>query len=163
MTIDNQIRAADVMTSQVVTIPESTSVLEATRIFLEHNISGAPVVNRIDRMVGVLSEEDLLAVFFEEGENLDEVEVGTCSVLGATLVTRRVVSVKPETPARTIARTMMMRKIKRLPVLDDDRKVVGVVSRKDLLRAMWNRDGGEEQEQEEAPAPMPVSESSEDE
>jgi len=142
MSIHRDLTAADVMTTEVVCFEETQSVLEVARTLLDREISGAPVVNGEGRMVGVVTEEDLLGVLYEGHRDLAKTKLGSCAVLGSSLVTRRVLAVGPETPAVEIAKHMMIKKVKRLPVIDGARKILGIVSRRDLLRAMVERASG---------------------
>jgi CBS domain-containing protein len=130
------LKAQDIMTREVMTFSEETTVREAAALLLERRISGAPVVDRDGKLSGVLSEEDLIGVFYEGHRNLEKTAIGTCSVLGSSLVTRKVISVRPETLVQEIAKKLMSLKIKRVPVVDGASRVVGVVSRKDILKAL---------------------------
>jgi CBS-domain-containing membrane protein len=140
-TIEKTLTAAAVMSRTVVAFTEQTSVLEATRTLIDEGISGAPVLDKDQKLVGIITEEDLLGVFYEGHRDLGRTTLGACAVLGSSLVTRRVFTVPPEMPAREVAKKLMIKKIKRVPVIDADRKVLGIVSRRDLLQAMA---GGEQ-------------------
>jgi CBS domain-containing protein len=130
------LKAADVMTKEVFMFQEETTVREAAAALIERRISGAPVIDKAGKLAGVLSEEDLIGVFYEGGRDLEKQPIGTCHVLGSSLITRKVVAVKPETALHDIAKKLMGLKIKRVPVVDAEHKVVGVVSRKDILKAL---------------------------
>ncbi len=130
------LKAKDIMTANVATFREETTVKEAAAALIERRISGAPVVDAAGKLAGVISEEDLIGVFYEGHRDLDKTPIGTCKVLGGSLVTRKVVAVKPDTSVQEIAKKLMTLKIKRVPVVDPERRVVGVVSRKDILKAL---------------------------
>ena len=95
----------------------------------QHNLSGAPVIDAWE--VGVLTEEDLMPYY----EYPEEFRAGTrlkdARVQGASLVTRALVTISPETEAEEIATLFIGRKIKRVPVMSEGR-ILGIVSRGDL-------------------------------
>lgn len=139
MAIDKGLRAEDIMTADVICLEADTPVLEAAETLVQAGISGAPVVADGGRLVGLVSEEDLMGAFYEGEVEIGRRSLRDCVVLGTSLITRRVVTAHPETPVHEITRAMMIRKIKRVPILDADRRVVGIVSRRDILRAMAGR------------------------
>ena len=112
------IYARDIMTTGVLTITESTSVEAAARTMFEESLSGIPVVDEHDRLVGVVSEFDVLA---RGGRSVSDI------------MTRSVVTVGEDTDPETIAGLLIEQKIRRLPVVRDG-QVVGIISRSDLVR-----------------------------
>jgi CBS domain-containing protein len=117
--------AKDIMTTRVVTVKPSTPIADAARLLVRRKISGVPVVDEKDKtkVVGILTEADLLAA-----------PAGAKTV--AEVMRKRVISVSPETPIDEIVAILVKRKIKRVPVLDGG-KLVGIVSRIDVLRAKY--------------------------
>lgn len=142
-------RAADVMTSEVITVGEDSSVQEAARLMAEHGISAVPVVDRDKRVVGMVSEGDLLHRAETGTERrrswwLDMVAsanqlageyVKSHSGSVKDVMTRDVISVTEETGVSDIAILLETNRIKRVPVLLDGR-LVGIVSRANLVRAL---------------------------
>jgi CBS domain-containing protein len=146
-------RAIDVMTTGVITVDPDTSVQAVARLLSDRGISGVPVVDAADRLVGIVSEGDLL----------HRVETGTERVAGRRrswwldtiasdeelardyvkshgrtakdVMTREVISVSEGTDLAEVAMLLETRKIKRVPVLRDG-KLVGIVSRANLVRAL---------------------------
>ncbi len=110
--------ARDLMTADVRKVEPSTSVEAAARIMFEESISGLPVVDEHNYLVGVVSEFDVLA---KEGATV------------ADIMTRSVVSVGEDTDPEAIARMLIEQHIRRLPVVRDG-QVVGIISRSDLIR-----------------------------
>ena len=142
-------RAADVMTSDVITVGEDASVQEVARLMAEHGISAVPVVDRERRVVGMVSEGDLLHRAETGTERrrswwLDMV-AATNQLAGEyvkshsgnvkDVMTRDVISVTEETAVGDIAILLETNRIKRVPVLRDGR-LVGIVSRANLVRAL---------------------------
>jgi CBS domain-containing protein len=144
-------RALDVMTSSVITVDPDTSVQDLAKLLSERGISGTPVVNSAGRMVGIVSEGDLLhrAELGTEHRGqprrswwLDhfasELARDYVKSHGRTvneIMTRDVVSVSEDTNLVDIAMLLETKRIKRVPVLRDGR-VVGIVSRANLVRAL---------------------------
>ena len=116
--------AKDIMTKDVITIKPETTIHEAMKIIVEKEISGLIVLNDKDEVVGVLSEKDLLVAF-------DWLGVVKPSIVD--YYNKNVVSVTEDTPVQDINRLLVIKNIKRVPVIKD-KKVVGVVSRLDILR-----------------------------
>jgi CBS domain-containing protein len=148
---DSPLTAEDVMSRDVKVVHPDTPLLTAVKMMADHHISGLVVVDDDNRPVGMLTEGDLLRWHGEFTEQqawwLEQLSEGTDlapSFLSAIrsqqrrvskLMTEGTISVFPETSTREIARLFYERKIKRVPVVKDD-KLVGLVSRGDLLRAL---------------------------
>lgn len=118
MTATLMLYARDIMTTEVLTVEPGTSVEAAARIMFEQAISGIPVVDDQKRLIGVVSEFDVLA---RGGESVGEI------------MTRSVITVGEDTDPEAIARMLTEQQIRRLPVVRDG-KVVGIISRSDLIR-----------------------------
>jgi CBS domain-containing protein len=140
-------QAQDVMTTKVVTVAPDTPVAEIAKLLLERQISAVPVVGEDRRLLGIVSEGDLIHGLGQEGAKrswwLDllassqtraEAHLKSHGRLAWDVMTRSVISVTPDTPLPEIARLLEARRIKRVPVLHDG-ELVGIVSRADLLRA----------------------------
>jgi CBS domain-containing protein len=142
-------RAADVMTSGVITVSEDASVQEAAKLMAEHGISAVLVVDRAHRVAGIVSEGDLLHRAETGTERrrswwLDMVAstnrlateyVKSHSGKVKDVLTRDVISVTEETLVADVAILLEVNRIKRVPVLRDG-KLVGIVSRANLVRAL---------------------------
>ena len=142
-------RAMDMMTSEVITVGEDAKVQEAAKLMAEHGISAVPVVDRDKRVVGMVSEGDLLHRAETGTERRRswwlEIMASTNQLAGEyvrshsgsvkDVMTRDVVSVTKETAVGDIAILLETNRIKRVPVLRDGR-LVGIVSRANLVRAL---------------------------
>src|SRR5271167_3646628 len=141
-------RAIDVMTTEVITVGENATVPEAAKLLAEHGISAVPVVDKDNRVIGMVSEGDLLHRAETGTERrrswwLDMVS-STNKLAGEYIqshgskvkdvMTRDVLSVTEETPITDIAILLETNRIKRVPVLRDGN--VGIVSRANLVRAL---------------------------
>lgn len=139
----------DVMTREVVTVTPDTGFQELIATMAKHQVSGVPVVDG-DRLVGVVSEADLL----REGEGDRKrtsalewfrhprraQEAHDRGHTAGDIMTTEVVSVTPGTSIWRAIRTLREANVKRLPVVDADGRVVGIVSRVDLLSAFIRTD-----------------------
>lgn len=145
--------ARDVMTTEVITVNPSTTVRALAALLSEKSISGAPVIDATGRLVGIVSEGDLLhraetgterrvqrrrswwldSVAAEEEAARDYVKAHGRTV--NDIMSRDVVSVSETTDLGEIAHLLETKKVKRVPVLRDGR-LVGIVSRANLVRAL---------------------------
>ena len=111
-------RARDVMTTTVITVTESQTKQQAARLLAQHRISGLPVVNDDNVVVGVVTEYDVIS---KDGQTVGEI------------MTRGVISITPDTDLEEVSHILVNERIKRLPVLDQGR-LLGIVSRADLVK-----------------------------
>jgi CBS domain-containing protein len=142
-------RAVDVMTTKVITVGENASVAEVAKLLAEHGISAVPVVDKENRVVGMVSEGDLLHRTETGTEKCRswwlEMMASTNQLAGdyikshsanvKDVMTCDVISVSDTTPLAAIAILLEANRIKRVPVVRDG-KLVGIVSRANLVRAL---------------------------
>jgi CBS-domain-containing membrane protein len=142
-------RAKDVMTSPFVTVGPDATVQEIATLLIERRVSGVPVLDQGERVVGIVSEGDLLRRVEHADERhrswwlrllsdpaTDAAEyVKTHGRRAADVMTRDVVTVGVDTPLHEIAALLEERRIKRVPVVQDGR-LVGIVSRANLLHGL---------------------------
>jgi CBS domain-containing protein len=143
------LRARDLMTPDVVTVPPETPVLAVARLLADRGISAAPVVDAQGQVVGVVTEADLirrlageedrpagwLASLFSNQERDAERYARTHGVTARDLMTAQLVAVDPDALASHVAHLMEERGIRRVLVTQEGR-LKGIVSRADLLRAL---------------------------
>jgi CBS domain-containing protein len=138
------------MCRDVVTVPASTPIKDVARLLLERGISGLPVVDDEGRVVGVVSEGDIVSkergveqgighthhwLFGPDEEEALKREASTA----AEAMTSPAILVEPQRPVAEAARLMVERSVNRLPVVSEGR-LVGIVSRADLVRAFVRSD-----------------------
>lgn len=146
-------RAMDVMTTGVITVHPDTSVQAVAKLLSERGISGVPVVDVADRLVGIVSEGDLLHRVETGTERptrrrrswwLDTIAsdqelardyVKSHGRTAKDVMTREVISVTETTDLTEIAMLLETKRIKRVPVLREG-QIVGIVSRANLVRAL---------------------------
>jgi CBS domain-containing protein len=139
----------DLMTTQVVTVGPETPFKEIVALLAEHRVSAVPVVDGDRRVLGIVSEADLLlkeefpepdldiALFWtrRRRRERDKAAATTARDLMSSVA---VVSTSPDATVAEAARGMHAAGVKRLPVIDEDGRLVGIVSRGDLLK-VFNR------------------------
>ncbi len=143
-------RVQDVMTTKVVTVDRITPYKEIARLLAEHHISGMPVLTMGRYVAGVVSEGDLL-VLEDAGVRRDRMRTGGWrlrrsaphwGMTAGELMTAPAVTVQRFAPIPSAARLMNTHHVRRLPVVDDDGKLIGIVSRSDLLSVFLRPDPG---------------------
>lgn len=140
----------DVMSGDVVTIDAGESVHEALQLMAENKVGALPVIDRQNRCIGILSTSDLVEVTRDLEAGLDELEktdellfgqvietigdgVGHQSVMD--VMSENVVFTQPDTLISKAAAQMLEQRIHRMPVVDDNQHLVGIVSTTDILAA----------------------------
>jgi len=142
--------AQDVMVTPVVTINENASVQEVAKLLIERRISAVPVIDAAGKLAGIVTESDLMR----------RAEIGTerqyswwlsmladASTLAADYVkshatgvkdimTRKVKTAAPETPLHELAEIFEKNHIKRVPIVNGDGELVGIVSRANIIQAV---------------------------
>lgn len=143
------VRAMDIMTREVISVHPETSIHDAARIMVDHAVSGLPVVGDGGRVVGIVSEGDLILrqkprervswwrSFFETGERLAREFQKATGVTVGEIMTPRVITVSPELPIESVAAILDGHRIRRVPVVHEG-QLVGIVSRGDLIKALAN-------------------------
>jgi CBS domain-containing protein len=127
-------RAKDVMSNGVMSLASDATVIEAARLLVNCHVSAMPVVDEAGRMIGIVSEADLLRCMADgDDPKKESVDIGLRKV--AEVMTRDVVTAGEDMPVAALAKLMTERRVKRLPILRDG-AVIGIVSRIDLLRAL---------------------------
>jgi len=115
--------ARDIMTSNVCTIRPEASAQEAAQLLSQKRISGLPVVNPDGKIIGIVTEADIISKVNQEG------------LLVADIMSHEVIAVDEETSVSEIASLLTKRRIKRVPVVQKG-KLVGIVSRADIVNAV---------------------------
>jgi CBS domain-containing protein len=112
--------ARDIMTKDIITVSPQTTVKNLALLLIKNQISGAPVAAKSGRIVGVVSEADIVT---KRGKDVQ------------SIMSKKVIRVAEDTTVEEIARLMTTHVVKRLPVMNGDR-LVGIVSRADIVSAI---------------------------
>jgi len=148
--------AKDIMSSPAVSINEEKTLQEAIKLLADHVISGLPVINEKENVTGIISDTDIIRY----SQKIDVVpttnlsgwispytDVSELTTLRSgrerlhqtkvkEVMTKKVFSVSEETSANEIARLMNRRKINRVPVVDNAGKLLGIITRADMVQYM---------------------------
>jgi CBS domain-containing protein len=139
----------DLMTTAVVSVRPDTGFKDIAQHLAEHDITAAPVIDDQGRPIGVVSEADLLRKLERQADpgghltaaHLLPAERSKAHALTAEeLMTSPAVTARPQWSVVEAARAMARHHVKRLPVVDDTDRLVGIVSRGDLLHVFLRRD-----------------------
>jgi CBS domain-containing protein len=147
---------ADLMTRSPVVVKPQTSLKEVIKILADRNIGGLPVVDESNKVVGVISESDLMwqetgvtpppyivfldSIIFLESPARYEQELH--KAFGQTVedvMTREAVTTTPDKSLREAAQLMHDRRVRRLPVVDNSGRLVGILTRSDIIRFMASK------------------------
>jgi len=140
----SSVPVSDVMTRNVITVGVDDDIQKVIRLLSEHNVSGLVVLDAEGRVAGVISEADVLGTVGVKREHTFKDIVKR--LLGETTPASRTadkvgdamsappVAVTPETDIGEAARILTEKRIKRLPVVDSERRLIGIVSRADIVR-----------------------------
>ncbi|MDD5175297.1 MAG: CBS domain-containing protein [Sterolibacterium sp.] len=124
--------AAQIMTGSVITLKSSDAVAQAWRVLREKHIYQAPVVDATGRLVGIVSERDLLTAINIDGDRIIE----TLQRQVSDVMTTPVVAAASVTDIRRIAAVMLEYGVAGVPIVNDAGHLAGFVSRSDILRAV---------------------------
>lgn len=146
-------RVQDYMNPEPVTVLASDSVETVLKLLEERHISGLPVVDDSGKVIGVVSEGDLLfkespmrmplyltflggVIYLESPDKFDQQLKKTLGTQVQDVMSAQPITITPETPLSEAANLMIERRINRLPVVDAQDQLVGIISRNDLVQAL---------------------------
>jgi CBS domain-containing protein len=142
-------QAKDIMARDVITVAETSTVNDVAKVLLDRGISAVPVVDDSGKVTGMVSEGDLLhrseagtgrrrswwLSLFADADVLAEEFVKEHSRRVSDVMTRNVITARPDTELVEIAELLEKNRIKRVPIIEDG-KLVGIVSRANLIQAL---------------------------
>ncbi len=126
------------MTKEAVTAAPETPMLKASRLMKEKNIRCLPVVDGSGKLAGIVTDRDMKEYFPSAATSLDVFEMNylLSKVKISEIMTKDTVTVKPDETIEFAAALMVDNKISSLPVLDDDRRVVGILTITDIFKTL---------------------------
>ena len=125
-------KAVDLMTTDVVTAREGMLLTEVVELLLSKGISGLPVTDDERKLVGIISEIDLVNLTFSG--NAGDTTVGE-------VMTKHVIALRPDSDMGELVECFSRGRLRRVPILEKG-KLVGIVSRRDILRQMLKQYNG---------------------
>ena len=125
--------AADIMSTELILLRNTSTIEEAIRILINNRITGLPVVDRENRMVGILSEYDILNQL-NKHKNLKPEYFRE-----PIQYSKNALSVTTTSHLDEIVQLFIDKKVRRLPVVDKDKLLKGIITRRDLMRVFYYR------------------------
>ena len=148
-TIGLEMLVRDVMTKNVLSITKYESIMQVANTLTEKNISGLPVVDRENKVIGIVTQADILSMVgvsrehtFKDllkymlGERLPERRIGD---LVGDIMTSPALTIKPDTNIAEAVKIMDEKRIRRLTVVDESNRLIGILTRADILKAVINK------------------------
>lgn len=120
------LKAKEIMTTNVVSVTKETPIYEAMELLIENEITGMPVVDDEMNLVGVITEKDCLRLFYGDDEEKNKTV--------RHFMTQPAVHYNENDSLRTICDFMMINYFRRIPVTTKKGKVVGILSRPDVIK-----------------------------
>ena len=143
-------KVADIMTKEVKSISPDTNAIEALDLLFEMEISGLPVIDERGKLVGMFTEKDILTsilpsymekvgsfIYQDNPKALKQKIINMRGVKVKEMMRRNVITVNEDANLCEVARVMLIQKARRLPVLNQAKEVVGIVSRGDIVKALF--------------------------
>lgn len=128
-------QVVDLMTTDVITVSSETGIRDAARLMFRNRVSGLPVTTPDGTLAGIITEADFLRLEVERQEGVTELGETVGDVMSPGVVTTG-----PDTEIYEAAKMMTFQDIKRLPVVDDDSRLLGIISRADIVSVFTRPD-----------------------
>ena len=143
----------DIMTKDVVTVKKEASIREIAQTIVDHDVSGLPVMDDDGTVCGIVSEGDLVrkefapelpdelcilgAVIYYSGlREYQDAFRKIAAISAEQLMTKKIISVKADDDVSEVATILYNKHVKRVPVLDEKKHLLGIVSRRDIVKMM---------------------------
>ncbi len=147
-------KVSDIMTKRVLTAKKDDPIKEVAKLIYENRISGIPIVDNENRLVGIVSEKDILKSmypsydeFFEDPlpnmdfERMEERYKDAGNHQVKEIMTSNVLTLPPDTPILKAASTMILKRVRRIPIIESG-KLVGIISQGDIHQAIFQKELG---------------------
>lgn len=145
----------DIMTKEVITVMEKDTVEECAKLISTNDLGGLPVLDIDRRVKGIVTEGDLIKrasridgppyleilggiIYLERYKDFMKDIRKSMGNLVEDIMTKDVVTIGPDEDVEDAATVMVREKIKRLPVVDEEEKLIGIISRKDIMNYLFN-------------------------
>ena len=120
-------KVKDLMTTEVKSCPDYSTLNTAAQVMWDHDIGCVPILNKEGHVIGMLTDRDICMNAYIQG-------VPLTGALVTSAMSKQVFSCKPEDDIATAEKLMRDKQVHRLPVIDDQRRLVGVISLNDIAR-----------------------------
>jgi predicted transcriptional regulator len=146
------LKAKDIMTQNVITVRQSSTIEELARLLVDNKISGAPVVDGKGNLIGIVTENDLIRknkrfhiptiirlfdafIMLQSQSAIEEEIKAMAAATVGDIYSKQLVTVSEETPVDEIATIMSERKVHLIPVVDG-KKIKGIIGKVDIIRGL---------------------------
>lgn len=143
-----------IMTKQVITVQEDATIETCAHILSTNRLSGLPVVNDTGKLVGIVTEGDLIRrktdvqtpayleflggiIYLDNPNKFFEDVKKTMGLYVHEIMSTELITIHPDDTVEKAANLLVHHKIKRLPVLDDEDQLIGIVARKDIMQYLF--------------------------
>ncbi len=145
--LTSSIKAQDIMTKKVIAIDEDTSPIDTVKLMARHNISGLPVLNKKNKVSGIISEKDFLKqmntlkqpsfmnVILQCLESKGCIALDLKKLSARDIMSSPPITIEMNTPVLEVANLFESHNINRVPVLDKHLNLAGIIARSDLVQA----------------------------
>ncbi len=146
------LKAKDIMTTDVITVKPTTTIEDLARTLMEHNISGAPVVNDAGDLIGIVTENDLISqnkrlhiptvmrlfdafIMLESPSKIEKEIKKMAAITVDDICTKKVITITVDTPVQDIATIMSEKKVHLIPVVEG-KKIRGIIGKMDMIKGI---------------------------
>ena len=145
-------KVKDIMVTKVKSVPFDIPVKQALEQLSKNKISGLPVVNKDNKLVGMLTEKDIINYIlpgylknvgtFVYADNPKAIRNKVRELLQERTVSdimrKQVITKGPDASLSEVARTMLTERVRRIPIVDSEGNVIGIIAREDVVKAFIN-------------------------
>jgi len=145
----SELLAKDIMTKKVITVSKDATVEKSIRIFLKNNISGAPVIDEDNKMVGIICEADIIVkmsslpfsmsfsfAFLDSYESYTKNTKEYLETRIEEIMSKKIKTVTEDMTLSKVVNIMINNNLNRIPVVDNHNKLSGIITRADIMRSM---------------------------
>ena len=149
-------KVKEIMSKDVVSIKPDDNAKDALNLLFKMQISGLPVINTQGKLVGMFTEKDILSqilpsylekigrfVYEENPKSIKKKFQDLTNLPVSQLMRKDVITIDEEASLCEVARLMLTKRVRRIPVLNNEKKVVGIVAREDIVKAYAKEAGWE--------------------
>lgn len=147
--------AKDIMTTDVIVVRKDDNISNVAKLLIKEKIGGVPVVDEEDKIVGIISETDIMKkekyvdaprvinfleglIFLDSVKNMEEDLKKIAAYRVEDLMSKDIIKVHEDDKFDDIANIMIKKSINRVPVVDGNNKIKGIICRYDIIRAMYD-------------------------
>lgn len=147
--------AKDIMTMDVIVANKSDSIADVAQLLMKEKIGGVPVVSEDREVVGIISETDIMKkekyveapqvlnllqglIFLSDFKQMEEDMKRVAAYKVEELMSTDIITVHENDTFDDVANVMIKKSVNRVPVVDNDNKLKGIICRYDIIRAMYN-------------------------